>query len=211
MSALIDILPNEMLSHVASFLVHDKQSSGAFACVCGRFYGVAHNVFEKFWKDLAKKNFPEDYKYHVDTGNWWDQPFGKLDKTLSWRQNYVLLMFELNMDDTLQNSDIMKLFKKYVKIQSKGNKMTYYVATEIKNYNVKVITGIKARYYMEAVYKYLSNNKYSISDAFNTVFSYLVDDKDYCWRHFFNILCANMDPPWPTENGILIEELTMIE
>ncbi len=42
-----NFLPDEILSHVASFLVHDDQSRGAFARVSRRFCAVAHDTFDQ--------------------------------------------------------------------------------------------------------------------------------------------------------------------
>ena len=43
----IDILPDEMLAEVASFLLDDDRASCTFSCVCCRFYGVGHDVFDQ--------------------------------------------------------------------------------------------------------------------------------------------------------------------
>ncbi|KKK52658.1 hypothetical protein LCGC14_3102700, partial [marine sediment metagenome] len=44
---LFHTLPDEILSHIASFLVYDNQSRCAFTRACCRFYGVAHDVFDQ--------------------------------------------------------------------------------------------------------------------------------------------------------------------
>ena len=44
---LIYTLPDEILVYVASFLVHDERTRCAFARVCRRFCGVAHDTFDQ--------------------------------------------------------------------------------------------------------------------------------------------------------------------
>ena len=45
--APIDLIPDEMLVYVASFLVYDSRSRCAFARVCRRFCGMAREVFDQ--------------------------------------------------------------------------------------------------------------------------------------------------------------------
>ena len=44
---LFYMLPDEMLSNIASFLIHNNQARCAFSRVCRRFCGVAHDKFDQ--------------------------------------------------------------------------------------------------------------------------------------------------------------------
>lgn len=65
-----DLLPNEMLVYIASFLVNDDLSRCAFTRVCRRFYGVAHDTFDQgqSFKHVCLRGYTEIVRWFLADG-----------------------------------------------------------------------------------------------------------------------------------------------